>query len=82
VCVGGGAFKFKEEKNHGVLSEMTEAFESKRFESKRLWKERQGNHDDAQIESRATTTTTTTSPPPSIGSLFMTYLRMTPPTIS
>jgi len=32
LCVsGGGAFKFKEEKkNHGVLSEMTEAFGSKK----------------------------------------------------
>jgi hypothetical protein len=27
VCIRGGAFKFKEEKkNHGVLSEMMEAF--------------------------------------------------------
>ncbi len=46
VCsVGGGAFKFKEEKNHGVVSEMTEA-----FGSKKLWKERQGNNHNGQIE--------------------------------
>jgi hypothetical protein len=46
-------------------------------------KERQGNHDDGQIESRATTTTTTTTSPTTIHwKPLMTYLRMTPPTIS
>jgi hypothetical protein len=71
VCLGGGAFKFKaKKKNHGVFSEMTES-----FGSKRLRKERQGNY-DGQIESRATTTTTTS--PTIHWKPFMTYLRMTP----
>jgi hypothetical protein len=61
VCVSGEVLSTSKKKNHGVLSEMTEA-----FGSKRLRKERQGNNHD---ESRATTTTTT-SPPSSIGSLL------------
>jgi hypothetical protein len=60
VCVGGGAFKFKEAKNHGVLSEMTEAFGSKGC----------GKKDNATTIMVRLNQEPTTSPPSSIGSLL------------